>query len=527
MGKRKPLYKVIPYSKTHLVDFLCNDCDGHRGTIEKKSHITYFDGYLQKVEAKTFIAEFEYIDRDYLEDFASYYVRSFYNYKRYCIRLHFFRQVFTKKNFEELLSGSTGLFNAESAQDNYLGFIVVKPLPKTIIGRTCLIPYPSDGERHFETIRKYNVNLFGISLSVKSIAYQEQDSVVAACASSAIWSAFQSSGIIFHHNIPSPVEITKAATVYFPYSTRHFPNEGLTPEQMAHAIRNVSLEPFIFESSSFDRLTGCLYSYLKGEIPLVLGIQIHELNAHGNSIRFLGNHAVTITGYNLGGKPQKFDTSRYKIKNETFLLKSSRIQKLYVHDDQVGAFARMALDGKTVGLRDTDGTVVQNFSLSTDFSRKNITRAIPELLLIPLYHKIRIPYSSILEIIYGFDNYIKVIANGTKSPLPELEWNIYLSTVTAFKENITKTTPLLPKYRKELLLTRMPRFLWRASCEVDNNASIEFVFDATDIEQGSIYIRHVIYNDKLSSNFKNLASLIKTELMSDIHIRKIFEDLKK
>jgi len=71
---------------------------------------------------------------------------------------------------------------------NYLGFMVLKPLPQTIVGRTCFKTYPDDGNRrHFPTLHKYSSNLFGLPLTVNSLAYQEQDKVVAACATSALW----------------------------------------------------------------------------------------------------------------------------------------------------------------------------------------------------------------------------------------------------------------------------------------------------------------------------------------------------
>lgn len=132
----------------------------------------------------------------------------------------------------------------ESLQQNYLGFIVVKPLPMTIIGRTCLVTYPKEGgkDRYFPIIRKYNVNLFGINLSVKSLAFQEQDNVVAACAASALWSVLHGTGILFQHSILSPGEITKEATKQLPIETRTFPNKGLSVEQMAHAIQSVNLD---------------------------------------------------------------------------------------------------------------------------------------------------------------------------------------------------------------------------------------------------------------------------------------------
>src|SRR5262249_17736969 len=98
------------------------------------------------------------------------------------------------------------------------------PLPRTIVGRTCLKTYPHDSRRDFPITRDYEANLFGMPLRVESLAFQEQDSVAAACATSALWSAFHGTGKQFQHPIPSPVEISKAATAHLPLDTRTFPN---------------------------------------------------------------------------------------------------------------------------------------------------------------------------------------------------------------------------------------------------------------------------------------------------------------
>ncbi len=78
-----------------------------------------------------------------------------------------------------LLGRAGGSLRQKDLQDGYLGFIVVKPLPRTIIGRTCLKTYDSKGgTRHFPIVRRYPVHLFGIPLRVETLAFQEQDQAV-------------------------------------------------------------------------------------------------------------------------------------------------------------------------------------------------------------------------------------------------------------------------------------------------------------------------------------------------------------
>jgi hypothetical protein len=504
----KEKYKVFEYSQKQLIEILSVVSEATQNEIGCKSHVEYFDRYFNHWKTKTIVAEYEYIDKDYIEDYAAYYVRSFHQYDRLCCRLHFFDLEFKQENFKELLIGTAGILTPESAQKSYIGFMVVKPLPQTVIGKTCLKTYHPEGHRYYPIIRHYPVSLFGVELAVETLAYQEQDSIVAACASSAIWSAFQGTGLLFQHSIPSPVEITKAATIHFPYSNRHFPNKGLTPEQMAHAIRNVGLDPFLINAYSSDILTSNSYAYLKGGIPLIFGMGLHEVDSAGKIKETLGKHAATITGYGFDDTPKQYG-------EHDFYLKSSRINKIYVHDDRVGPFARMDLDGKTAS-----GV----FSLSSSI-HENI-RATPDLLILPLYHKIRIPFETILTVIFLLDYYTKDTAKTVGVPVPKFEWNIFLTDIKKFKSSIFQTTPISEEQKFDVLTTKLPRFIWRAICEIDNQSKVEFLFDATDIEQGKIFIRFVEYDPEVMLIFKTIAKAINLDLVEECHVRAMFSTLK-
>jgi hypothetical protein len=202
-------FEVVPYSKAKLEQLLVTFSDSS-SSIARKLHLDYFEGYFGQIGAQAIIIEHDYVDRDFLEDHAAYYVRCFQPYKRYCRRLHFFRCEVTQESFSKALNGDTDGVPIDTLQEKYLGFVVVKPLPTTVVGRTCLTTYESAGRRYFPIARDYDANLFGISLKIRNtLAFQEQDSVVAACATSALWSVFHGTGKLFQHPIPPPVAITK------------------------------------------------------------------------------------------------------------------------------------------------------------------------------------------------------------------------------------------------------------------------------------------------------------------------------
>lgn len=485
---------VLAYSKANLINQLHSISKSDINLLnDPKSHVVYFDGYLLAIGAKTIIVEDEYIDKDYLEDYAYYYVRSFADYKKTCGRLHFFKTSIDLGEFSKFLQGKPSTLNCDFLQEHYLGFMVVKPLPKTIIGKTCLTPYPHIDRRYYQIKRRYDVNLFGINLFVESLAYQEQDGVVAACASIAIWSSFHGTGHIFQHSTPSPVEITKNATKYYPYASRHFPeSHGLGPEQIAEAIRRVGLEPFLVDGRTTEIIKSALYAYLKCKIPIIFGIQLYRPLPSGK-YALDGGHAVTITGYSLGlTKASRFSSAG-------LLLTSSKIDKIYVHDDQVGAFAKMEFDN--VVIKNRKNKKLSN-TLTTSFpdsaGKRDVIRAEPEILIAPLYHKIRIPFKSILLIIATFDRMLTIVARYNKKPEPVIEWDIFLSTNTKFRQDLVEKNLIKGSKREQILRKLLPKYIWRAIGRINNKETFEIVFDATDIEQGKKVLLFIDYDPKFT-----------------------------
>lgn len=507
MAEDKQPFEVHSYTISELKSLLANRKTTTLGIIDKKAHSAYLDDYLKELCAKTILVENNYIDRDFLEDYSGYYVRCFQPYISRCTRLHFFNLDFSDKDFENLLKKDESPLSKDILDLAYLGFIIVKPLPQTTIGRTCLKTYTTGTtQRFFPVTRKYKVHLFGINLKIESLAFQEQDSVVAACATSALWSVFHRTGTLFHHAIPSPLEITKSAASNVPMSTRILPNtDGLNFYQMANAIRSVRLEPFVINVEDEYVLKNTLYTYLHATIPMILSVSLFEVAKKGNRLvanKLIGKHAVAITGYNLGlEKPVPYGATG-------FLNKASRINKIYVHDDQIGPFARMIFDNRQVSLSDHNNDFIEYDSLGTSWS-KGKARAIPKDVLIPLYHKIRISLYVIHREVIIFDSFFETLRGQGFFPhlLQRQEWDISLISLHNLKKKLFDSTELDGEYLKNILIENMPRFLWRATATYDNNKIIDLLFDATDIEQGPHFVMAIEYDNGssiiLRAAFKN------------------------
>lgn len=432
--------------------------------------------------------ENHYTDRDYLIDFANYYVRCFEEYERLCKRLHFFKISFDEKKFFELLKINNHDL-PDVLQDNYLGFIVAKPLPETIFGRSILTTYPTEGYgRHFPAIKRYETNLFGKTLEIKSLAFQEQDTVTAACATCALWVAFQKTADIFDRSwSPTPIEITKAATKY-KIRERPVPSSGLLVEQMCQAIQEFGLEPQIVdiaeiqENKQFVPIQSLIYSYLEMGIPVLLG---------GTFIGGVRDyHVVTITGYHLEDKPfVKREVPNLK-KINYCNLKGRRIDKFYTHDDAVGPFCKMLI--KPYNRR------IIKFYSNPDVDYQVWKEIIPEMIIIPLYEKIRIPFQEVYGWILKFNTFLETVE---AIPKESLEWDIHLAESKSFKNDLLIKEEY-KVYGFESLLKRMPRYIWRCSAETNNKKVVELIADATDMPK-SFFITQIFFmNDDFKNNLK-------------------------
>ena len=499
-------FQVVAYDRERLGE----QFGGHHSAYarEKKAtpHVAYFRHYFDELKPLTIVVEECYVDHDYLEDYTGFYARCFAEYPRHCRRLHFFDVSFADEDFRALLGGNPNSLTEETLQKAYAGFIVLKPLPETVIGRTCLHPY-QEGEvfdRQFPITRVYRVNLFGVALQVRSLAFQEQDKAAAACASSAIWSALQGTGHLFHHAIPSPVEITRSATQVLPLESRSLPNDGLTPPQMSAAIRATGLECDAVSVTEVSILKRSLYAYLRGRIPLLLGVQLYDSQRGGAE---LGRHAAAIVGYHLT-KIAPWGTATHE-----FRLRAERVDKFYVHDDQVGPFARMvpcqSQTARDVGF-EASRMSLPEIARQAEVEMDNLwlTRwrrpggeepagvvAAPYLLILPLYHKIRLSFDSVLNMVRSFDQFLEWMhgrrserARQPKALLQlfsqRVEWDIYLCSNEDFRQDVRSYIPS-GEQRICLMTSGLPRFIWRAvGYSADGNRTVELLFDATDVPQG-------------------------------------------
>lgn len=370
--------------------------------------------------------------------------------------------------------------NKDILQNNYLGFTVIRPLPEAIIGRTALKTYPSDsGRRNFPSTRNYCVGFLGTELNVLSLAFQEQDTVLAACATTALWSALHKTTELFGSKLLTPSQITASASRHFLFGNRAFPSHGLNMFQLCQAIKEVGLEPEFRDYNKIVDFSGFINGYLHYGIPIILGLELQD--PHCSSPQ--GLHAVTIAGYSLGGNAKI-------IKNAPIPLVAHGVDKYYVHDDQVGPFSRLVLDNPIKPQKLITGW-------PCDCGCERSLHAIPRTIFVPIYHKVRITFEDVIGIVAYFHELFEVIFN------IDLIWDVFLSKVNQLKSefNYKKTIDSSQKYN--VLMHNYPGYIWRAVLLIFDNPILELIFDSTDIQRGMFLNDIIFYYDEVKLKVKN------------------------
>jgi len=273
---------------------------------------------------KSIVVEKRYYDRDHARALSAFYSHSFRDVQKECTRLHFFSRRLSAVDLADL----------QDQPDSYLGFCVIRPFPVRKIGRTVLTRLRMQPALEFPTCHgNFKVNIGGSSLTVKGPAFMEQDTMVAACASVALWISTNTLAHRFGLTECSTTEITQRANEYLGHS-RTMPSEGLTCEQMIHALRSMDYDPLFIEARSQDETKHLIYSYIESEIPPILLCRL----ATG------GDHAIVGVGHGYQLPVEKPALMRIEWENEAPLLfarSSGWVPHFLVNDDQRGLYRKL------------------------------------------------------------------------------------------------------------------------------------------------------------------------------------------
>jgi len=442
----------------------------------------------------------EYNDLHYLDDYASYYARTYKTYGRFCRRLHFFSNKFRNDDLYGAIVKGGKLADALTAEGSYLGFVVARPLPGAVLGRTVLQAPNADGEsvKYTAVLKKTSVGFFGLSLTVKNaLPFQEQDTNVAACATIALWSAFNKTSAMFGTQSPHPTAITVSGNKVRTAS-RVFPSDGLTTSQMCQAVVDAGLEPEVYPVNKSTPLLTILYSYVSMGLPVILIVYVKKDTLH----------AVTVTGFSLKDLPLQ-DGERHA-SDISFV--GHRIDRIFVHDDGIGPFepleVRKANDAERNEVLGTKHGSPIAFSSLWMVGNQKLTM-FPSSIIVPAHPKMRVRFEPVeaavrylTEILKNnkiteFKGYLQEMRGD--DTILGFEWAPRYVRLNSYKKEL-RTRALhggfMDTDETRFLLESQPRFLWCISLLIGGHERMEILFDATDC-RGSSLVRAVTWPDPL------------------------------
>ncbi|GAB3858808.1 hypothetical protein [Hymenobacter negativus] len=497
------VHQIVPYTEDALAEALSNDWVTPADTRHSQ-HYACFREYLGPKDdgwnAQTILVEVPYMSQSYLTDYANYYALCFTRYERWCKRIHFFRQAFAEEELTAALGDPQHLIWA-----SYIGYIVVKPLPAPI-GATLLRPYQNGDkkERHYPVQRPYHLNLLGQPLTVSTLIFQQQDTNVSACATTALWMAFHKTAFLFQTALPSPYYITEAAGNLFNHSGRSFPNKGLDTFQILNAIRSVGLVSELRNTYKYPNelekeergqqlreAKAFIHAYLRMGLPVLLFIKFENL----------GGHLVTATGY-------RSPEPDYDFSGNSMVLLSDGIKRMYVHDDGIGPYSRLGFNEET-GMLETAWPQNSNWDVRE--------QAWLMAAAVPLVSEIRIQYEQIYQQAAPFNDLFSILLPILlpTEPKAPLVWDIYLSFSNKYKEELLQSQVGSAQKRRQTAGLVLPKYVWIARASLRGAVVIDMVFDATDLHTGFFCQLVSVY-----SPLYNPLSIV----LSDADIQRVLKD---
>ena len=204
--------------------------------------------------------ERDYIDQDYRDEFANFYSKTYRPHLDRCQRLHFL-----------------------TAEDGYVGYVVLRPIPGRLISRTMIAPPPE--LRNFITCTATEIaSPHGGCFPITAAPFISQDFQYGVCAHAAIWMVAQYFHLRFGSRRLHMSDVVKA-TESRPGRHPMTPSRGLTAGQLCGALDSLGFLQDSYrlvneeQRQDAEERARC---YLNSGIPLILS---------------RGRHAQVLVGY--------------------------------------------------------------------------------------------------------------------------------------------------------------------------------------------------------------------------------------
>ena len=381
------------------------------------------DFYFQHLQDDlTVVAEHPYVDKVYRNIYYYYYSSKLENYPRQCIKLSFFKTKVTDDDFRNPE-------RLEYLQNNFGGFVVLRPTFPSIIGRSVL----SSTITKTPDIQICSVGIGttvkGVKLTSYGFPHASQDAEMLTCAETTIWSLMEYFGSRYAEYIPIlPDQISKIlSSISFERLT---PSKGLSGNQISFAVKELGFGVRSYSRNQYlAEFEPLLKTYVESGIPVV------ALMDNSSGI----GHALNIVGrepYTTGDLENLQKVTQLKNGKPVLDFTSMPMQYVFI-DDNFPPYKLAYIDNPASYYTDPqwNGCSISAF-------------------IVPLYPKIYLEADEARKMTLLLLDQINF--NNTEP----LVLKTFLASSRSYKHSVSQNV-LLDNTAKELLLgTAMPKFIW-------------------------------------------------------------------
>ena len=445
--------------------------------LNVENSINVFKNYFKHFRDDLFVyIEYPYVDKVYRDSYYNYYASKKDKYYRNTIRISFFEKEITNASFRK--SETYNYVN-----ENYLGFVVLRPTFPLIIGRSLISP-KAIIENNFKICQTdYGITANSLKLSTKGFPHSSQDSETISCAETTLWSImeyFSYRYVEYKPTLPSKISSVLSKLSF----ERLIPSKGLTAQQISFALKEFDFGVKIYSKKAYNSdFENILKTYVESGIPVIILIQNEKGIGHAQIL--VGRKRFTDVEINV--------LTSTMINDDTSIVDFMGIEVEYVFIDDNHAPYQLTFLNSPSSFYDNPkwkGCEISNF-------------------IIPLYHKTyleageaRIISKTLLEqLINGF-NFLKG---------KETLFKTFLTSSRSFKNEISLNETLDDNIKELILSLSMPKFIWITELSdrkliLDNLCLGMLIVDATEPKIMGL-IAGLIENHYITNNLSTFAKI--------------------
>jgi hypothetical protein len=402
------------------------------GEIRKKLE-EYFGQIREDIHI---LIETDYVDKMYRDLYYNYFSTKLYHYDRNCIRISFFDSPITDEKFYTL----EGTLKAREEND-YLGFLVIRPTFPQIIGRNVLSPRALKPE--FGNFRIcaacFPATANGVKFEVEGFPHASKDGEMQCCGDITIWAMMEYFGNKYpEYCVALPSKIM--ASLENITHERLLPTAGLGVTSISYALKKQGLGTKVFSrkehgDDDFEQFFSC---YIESGLPVVAVIEGNEVNPSEEPDSY---HAVICIGHeeeDLEKCAGKAEEEFAEMEGEIKIYDWDRCEKQFIFMDDNCPPYRKAHLNKPVEY----------------YSKSAITHFV-----VPLYSKIYLDVKVAKEQIL---RYIKTRELYYLNP----QWNqqiilrVFLTSSRSYKQYIMHNKEINLKIQEIICELDVPKFIW-------------------------------------------------------------------